>query len=88
MVKDSIFAVSKEIEVNDVDEKAVIIKPTGEEIYVLNREEKEILLLFDGERTLSDIDRKLGDEYGNEYVSEEFLAYAEDLLEKGILSAV
>lgn len=85
MNKDIILAVNHMFEIAVVDEKFIIFESSGEKVYVLNEEEREILSLFDGMATFNEISKKLHVLYEGDNIAEDFAAYVNTLKEKGIL---
>ena len=86
MNKSQVLIINSAMEVATVDDKIIIFEPTGEKIYVLEEEEKEILCLFDGKNSIGDIETKLSIAYdGEENLLQDFEEYVIALKEKGVL---
>lgn len=85
MNNDIILAINNKLEIAVVDEKFVIFEPSGEKVYILDEEEKEILSLFDGVAALEEIEEKLQAMYEGDNISGDLAEYVNMLQEKEIL---
>ncbi len=72
-------------EFNEVDEKLVIFEPTGNEIYVLEKLEKEIFQLFDDGSDIFCVINTLNEKYKVHNLKEDIEEFVYALLKKGIL---
>ena len=71
--------------INEIDNRAVILEPTGEEVYILEDEEYHIFKLFDGIRPIDAVIKQLESDYETAGIEQDVIEFVNQLVEKGIL---
>lgn len=70
----------------NIENDAFIVCDCENNVIVLNEFECALIRLFDGSKTVAEISIALSKEYGDSYNENEFLGFANELLEYGVIS--
>ena len=68
-----------------IEDESIIVHDFEENIVVINEFECALVRMFDGIRTILEISKELSEKYGDSYNETEFLDFAQELLDYGVI---
>jgi len=70
---------------NTIQDEHIIVYDLEDNIIVLNEFECTLIRMFDGKNSISQISHILSEQYGASYCEEDFLSFACQLLDLGVI---